>query len=217
MGSIRFPNKMLADICGKTMLERVIERVKLTGIKKIVVAIPDTPADRKLAYIAAKCEVKLYLGNENDVLDRFYQAATAHSCIYNIVRITGDCPLIDPQIINDTVEFFLNGEFDYASNVGNPDGMNYPDGMDTEIFKFEVLDKIEKDAILSYDREHVTSYIYTHPVSFKIGYLSYRTQLPKLHWSVDRPEDLDFVRNVYSILGDKFTLVDILNHIRELE
>ena len=212
MGSTRFPNKMLADICGKSMLERVIERVKLTGIKKIIVAIPDTPSDRKLASVASKCGVKIYLGSENDVLDRFYQAATAHSCIYNIVRITGDCPLIDPQVINDTVEFFLDSKYDYASNVGNLLGMNYPDGMDTEVFKFEVLDKIQKEATSQFDREHVCPYITTHPETFKFGYLQYKTQLPKYHWSVDRPEDLDFVREIYNLCGDNFKIDDVLNY-----
>ncbi len=204
VGSTRFPNKVLADICGKTMLERVIDRVKMTGLRRIILAIPNIPSDRILASIAIKNGTKAFIGSENNVLDRYYYAATTYSCLDTIVRITADCPLIDPEIINKTIKFFLDEKLDYAANTGY-----YPDGMDTEVFKFEALDLAWENATSSYDKEHVTPYI-INSGKFKVGYLKSDIIYPKIHWSIDYEKDLDFVRKVYSTLGDKFTLDDIV-------
>ncbi len=205
VGSTRFPNKVLADICGKTMLERVIDRIKMTGLRRIILAIPNTLSNRVLASIAIKNGIKVFIGSENNVLDRYYQAATTYVCLDTIVRITADCPLIDPKIINKTIKFFIDEKLDYAANTGY-----YPDGMDTEVFKFETLDLAWEEATSLYDKEHVTPYI-INSGKFKIGYLRPDAMTyPKVHWSVDYEKDLDFVKKVYSTLGDKFTLDDIV-------
>lgn len=203
MNSQRLPNKMLADIEGKPMLTRVIERVRqATSVSDIVVAT--TFANTcPITDLAEEAGVKYFVGSNTDVLDRYYQAAT-HFNAHTIIRICGDCPLIDPQVIDDAFLFFVYGEYDYVSNRPS-----YPDGFDVEVFKYSVLQTAWWKSRSGSGREHVTGYIQKHPKKFKIGRMTLEVET-STKFSVDTPEDLEIVRQVYRTFGEYVTLGDII-------
>ena len=205
LGSTRLPNKVLMDIEGKPMLQRVIDRVRESEyIDSIAIAVPSS--DQELAQLAMGSGIGFFAhdGDENDVLDRYYRAASFYKAD-PIVRITADCPLIDPQVIDKVIERYLTGHFDYVSNMDF-----YPDGLDTEVFSSDALRIAWVKAETPRDREHVTSYMYSNPELLRIGSIRYKRKLPYYHWSVNVQKDLDFVRWVYQKLGDRFYLEDIL-------
>ena len=206
LSSSRLPGKVLMDIEGKSMLWHVIGRVKkATLIDQVAIAVPST--DQELASVAiGNCGFFAYVGDEDDVLDRYYQAAKFYEAGI-IVRITGDCPLIDPEVIDRTIQYFLDNNIDYIYNLPP-----YPDGLDVEVFSFGALVKTWKEAKDPYDKEHVTTYIRYHPELFRIGKLD-GLDLSHYKWSVDTAEDLEFARWVYQKLGDNFRLSDILKLI----
>ncbi|MEM2679660.1 MAG: glycosyltransferase family protein [Candidatus Hadarchaeales archaeon] len=213
VGSTRLPGKVLKEICGKPMLWYVIERVKRARlINEIVVATTTNAEDDEIVKIAEQCRVKTFRGSEDDVLDRYYRAAKEFKADV-VVRITADCPLIDPEIVDKTVEFFLKGDFDYVSNTVRP---TFPDGLDVEVFSFDALKKAWENATKLSEREHVTPYIRKHPEKFKIGSFEAEHDLSHLRWTVDREEDLRFVREVYERIGKEiFHMQDVLELLRE--
>jgi len=214
MASTRLPGKVLMDLKGKTVLERLIERVRRAKkIDKIVVA---TTIDKKDDAIAAVCEkigVDYFRGSETDVLDRYYQAAKKFGC-QNIIRITGDCPLIDPTVVDQVIEFYEQENLDYAANTNPP---TYPDGLDTEIFSMAALEKAWREAKLPSNREHVTVYIWQHPELFKQKFLKNAVDLSAKRWTLDNPEDYEFIKKVYDALypaKPDFTMNDILEFLK---
>ncbi|MEM1689053.1 MAG: glycosyltransferase family protein [Candidatus Hadarchaeales archaeon] len=213
VGSTRLPGKVLKEICGKPMLWYVIERVKRAKlINEIVVATTTNAEDDEIVKIAEQCRVKTFRGSEDDVLDRYYRAAKEFKADV-VVRITADCPLIDPEIVDKTVEFFLKGDFDYVSNTVRP---TFPDGLDVEVFSFDALKKAWENATKLSEREHVTPYIRKHPEKFKIGSFEAEHDLSHLRWTVDREEDLRFVREVYERIGKEiFHMQDVLELLKE--
>ena len=151
--SKRLPKKVLANISGKPMLERVVDRLKAARkIDEIIIAIPDTKENNELEGFIRKNDFKYFKGSEDDVLSRYYQTAKSFKCDV-IVRFTADCPLIDPKIVDLIIEKYLSSDADYASNVIK---RTFPRGLDTEVFNFEVLEKAHKEAKERYQREHVT-------------------------------------------------------------
>jgi len=218
MGSSRLPGKVLKPILGKPMLERQIERVKRAKlVDQIIIATTTKHKDDPVVKLTKKLNVDSYRGSETDVLDRFYQAANKYHADA-VVRLTGDCPLIDPQVIDAVVTAFNQGDYDYASN--RTLSFTFPSGMDVEVFTFSVLKKIHKKAQAAYDREHVTPYIYHHPRLFKLKKVEAKNNLqrPDLHLSVDRQEDLKLVRKIYAYLYPKnsqFSFQDILQLFKE--
>lgn len=212
MGSVRFPGKVLADIEGKPMLQRVIERVKQTSCLdprwgKIVVATTMKKEDGAIIRLAEELGVMGYPGSDADVLNRYYNAATAFGAD-PIIRITGDCPLIDPQVIDDAFLFFLYGGYDYVTNYPG-----YPDGFDVEVFSYNVLEQVWGEATPGYDWEHVTSFIRDHPDRFNIGEMVLESGMSHLKFSVDTYEDLERVRRIFRELGTDCSLADILNYV----
>ena len=211
MSSQRLPGKVLMDICGKPMLQRVIDRVKQAKlVDNIVVATTTKPLNRNIIRLAEECNVRSYVGSEDDVLDRYYQAVVNLSSLKihweTIVRITADCPLIDPKVIDKVIRYYLDNGYDYVSNVGN-----YPDGFDVEVFSYKALKKAWEEATNPYDREHVCTYI-LKDWSLEVGRLEY-SGLPyprSIRFQVNTIEDLNFVRRIYGKLGDKFYLEDVL-------
>ena len=202
VGSTRLPGKVLMDICGKTMLERVIERVRQARwVGPLVIAAPS--GDLEILKLVGKLGIKSYAGSELDVLDRFYRCTEG---AFTIIRITADCPLMDPAVIDAAVQYYHVGEFDIVTNRPS-----YPDGQDCEVFSRAVLERVWTQAIEPYDREHVTSYIYEHPENFNIGRMRHDVDLSYLKWSVDTLEELEFVRKVYAELGEHFGLADLLS------
>lgn len=212
MSSTRLHGKVLKKIGGKTLLEILVERVRrASSIEKIVIATTDSAEDKKIADLAGKLGLDSHRGSEKDVLDRYYQTAKKFKADV-VVRITGDCPLMDPKIIDRVVEYYKENsdKYDYVSNVRPP---TFPDGMDVEVFPFEVLEKAWKKAKLPSEREHVTAYIANHPEIFKIGNILRKDDVSSMRLTVDSKEDFEVVKRIIENFPDKkdFGLEDILD------
>lgn len=210
VGSSRLPGKVLMPILGRPMLERQIERVKrCSRIDEIVVATSERPEDEGIVLLCQEVEVGYFCGDLHDVLDRFYRAAKKYDPDH-VVRLTGDCPLIDPGLIDDLIDFYLSEPCDYASNC---EVATLPDGLDTEIMSFEALERAWLEAKLPSEREHVTPFIRSHPEKFKTRSYLHPRDLSHLRWTVDEPQDLEFVRQVYERLypvKPEFSFQDVL-------
>jgi spore coat polysaccharide biosynthesis protein SpsF len=191
--STRLPEKVMADISGMTLLEHVIQRAKaIPTVGEVVVATSDSPRDAAVSDLAQKAGAQTFAGSEDDVLDRFYRAATAYGAT-TIVRLTADCPLLDPQLSGAVLDRFRAETLDYVSNIHPP---TFPDGLDTEVISFEALKRTWRDASNSTEREHVTSHIWENPDKFRIGAIVHSTDLSAMRWTVDEPEDLAFIRAI---------------------
>ena len=212
--STRFPRKVLSKIKGKSLLWHVIERAKKIGEGQIIVATTTRSIDDEIVSIAQKANVDFFRGKKNDVLDRYLKAALKHNANI-IMRITSDCPLIDPIESKKVLKKFLKGKFDYVAT----DEKSYPKGLDTECFSLNALKRTSKVANTKSDREHVTQYIYNHPKKFRIGlvYNKKKFQKPQ-RWVVDYKEDLLFVRKIFSKLykNEKpFLMNDIISLLKK--
>lgn len=196
-------------LAGKTMLAQEIMRVKeATTLDAIIVATTTHPEDELTVEIAKSCNVDVFRGDEEDVLDRFYKAAKEAQADV-VVRLTGDCPLIDPAVIDDVVVRFQQEGADLASTPGN-----YPEGLDTEVFTFTALERSWKEAKLPSEREHVTRYIKNHPELFTCDQWTKGDEVySQMHWSVDTQADFDFVTKIFEQLypvNPRFTKDDVL-------
>lgn len=214
MGSTRLPGKVMADVAGRPLLYHVVKRAQQARtLDLVIVATSDQPADDVVARFCAEANIPCFRGSEDDVLDRYYQAAKNHEAAV-VVRLTADCPLLDPSVIDKVVQAFRAGYYDYVSNVVPP---TYPDGLDTEVFRVDALERAWREALVKSDREHVTPYIAEQPDLFRLGNVSYPQDLSGLRWTVDRPEDLEFVRRVHDYLGPapSFGMMAILALLRE--
>ena len=190
MGATRLPGKVLMKVNGQPLLEYEINRIKQTkNIDKIVVATTVTRQDDAIEKFCQKIGIDCFRGSESDVLDRFYQCSLNYPEYRYIVRITGDCPLIDPQVIDQVVDFFENNSYDYASNV---EIETFPDGMDVEIFKKEALLNAWQNAKKQSEREHVTLYI-RNKDRFKVGNLAAEKNYGHIRLTVDQKEDIDVI------------------------
>jgi spore coat polysaccharide biosynthesis protein SpsF len=197
MGSTRLPGKVLKDLAGDTVLARVVKRTRRAKlVQQVVVATSDLPADDAIAEECRRLSVACFRGDEVDVLDRYYRAAQQFSAD-GIVRITSDCPLIDPELIDATVRAFLDGRADYSTNALVA---SYPCGLDVEVFTFEALARAEDFAKEPYQRTHVTPYFYENPGMFHIASLSADADYSDLRWTLDTTEDLEMLREVYDRL-----------------
>jgi spore coat polysaccharide biosynthesis protein SpsF len=213
MGSTRLPGKVLKDLEGETMLARVVQRLSRSRfIAEILIATTDRAADDVIVEECRRCSIQVFRGNEDDVLDRYFRAAQL-SKAEAVVRITSDCPLIDPEVTDKTIAAFLNREEqvtpDYASNCIV---RTYPRGLDTEVMTAQVLERCWRAANQPYERTHVTPYVYEHPGEFKILSVTGEKDYSQHRWTVDTPEDLEFVRAVYARLKahDDFCAPDVL-------
>ena len=213
MSSSRLPGKVLQDIAGQPMLLRVIRRAKQAKSIDLVAVITSIHEDDDAIEILCKGNgIACFRGSLDDVLDRYYQAAIYFQADI-VVRLTADCPLLDPKIIDKVVQNFHKGTFCYVSNVLE---CTYPDGLDTEIFRFEALERVWKEARLKSEREHVTAYIYKHPELFQLGSVKQEQDLSLLRWTVDTPQDMEFVRTIYNFFKEvEFGMDDILKLLKE--
>lgn len=198
VSSSRLPNKVLAPILGEAMLARQIERLRRAiTLDRLVVATSDTSSDDPLAALCASLDVPCHRGSLNDVLARFHGAYIAYGPADHIVRLTGDCPLADPAIIDRVVRHHLASGADYTTNAIQP---TWPDGLDVEVMRADILQRAFAEARLSSEREHVTPYIHKHPEWFCIEHVKGESDLSSMRWTVDEPADLAFVTEVYSAL-----------------
>lgn len=197
LGSTRLPGKVLLPVAGAPMLLRQLERLRrCRTLDRLVVATSEVGADDAIARMCGEHGVACRRGSLEDVLDRFRGAALAEGAEV-VVRLTGDCPLADPAVIDHIVEVFLASGCDYASNTLVP---TYPDGLDAEVMTFAALDQAWKEARLPSEREHVTPFIYKHRELFSCRNVANDVDLCALRWTVDDAADLAFVRAVYDAL-----------------
>jgi len=214
MSSTRLPGKVLADVCGQPLLHHVVCRARCARTPdQVVVATSDRPADDAVVRFCEMSSVPCFRGSEEDVLDRYYQAAR-HFQAETVVRLTADCPLLDPDVVDRVVRAFGEGDRDYVSNTLD---RTYPDGLDVEVFSFTALARAWREARLPSEREHVTPYIWKHPELFRLGNVKQEEDLSDLRWTVDEPRDLAFVRAVYRWLGPRsdFGMKEVLALLRE--
>lgn len=216
MGSTRLPGKVMTDILGKPMLWHLINRLGNSKlIDKIVLAAPDKESDKAMLKLARDMGIGSYAGSETDVLDRYYQAAKKFNAD-TIVRITGDCPLIDPELVDEIINYYIKNknQFDIVHN-----GTSYPDGIaETEIFSFSVLKEAWEKARLVSEREHVTAYIWKNPGKFRSATIENKEDLSDLRLVVDDEKDLKLVREIFKNLykeGDVFHLKDIISFLNK--
>jgi len=213
VSSLRLPGKVLRPIFGQPMLTRQIERVRRARLlDELVVATSQDASDDPIAELCGALGVHCFRGSLDDVLDRFHSAARLYSPKH-IVRLTGDCPLADPELIGRIVEFYLAGAYDYASNTITP---SFPDGLDVEVFRMACLVQAWEEAKLPSHREHVTPFLYENPRRFRLGSFRCATDLSSLRWTVDEPADFDLVTRIYEALypeRPEFSTADILAYL----
>ncbi|HME41961.1 MAG TPA: glycosyltransferase family protein [Syntrophorhabdales bacterium] len=214
MSSSRLPGKALLSVLDRPLLSWVINRVRLARtLDRIVVATTLEADDDAIVSLCRQEAVECFRGSKDDVVDRFYQCAAPYSPL-GVLRITADCPLIDPGIIDMVVGRFLSagGSLDLVSN----DGDTYPDGLDAGIYSFRALEKIYREASLPSDREHITPYIWNHPELFSIEVIPCSENLSRFRLTVDYEEDLELVRKVYAALypsNPSFSWLDVIDFL----
>lgn len=195
--STRLPGKVLAEIGGAPMIVRQIERIRLARmLDHLIVATSVDSSDDVLAGLVAAQGVQVVRGKLDDVLDRFAMALRTVNA-QHVVRLTGDCPLVDPDVVDVIVGHHLVSRADITTNAFEP---TFPDGLDVEVVRADVLLTAAQEAQKKYEREHVTPFIYERPQRFRIVHYRAPVDLSGLRWTVDEPEDLTFVREVFAAL-----------------
>lgn len=223
MGSSRLPGKVLKPIVGEPMLWHIVNRVRsAAGVDKVVVATSDHDGDKPIRDLCSQERILCFQGSEDDVLDRFYLAAKTHNAD-PVIRITGDCPFADPEVISNLIEQYFTGQYDYvgvATGAGALylDKGRFPDGLDVECFSCASLEKAWREASHQSDREHVTPYIWRNKEKFRCGLLMSDEDYSKLRWTVDNLMDFDLVYKVYEALYNEkqpFVMADIIRFIND--
>ncbi len=214
VSSTRLPGKVLKSILGEPMLFRQIERIKRSRlIQTLIVATSVDPSDDALADACMKRGQAYRRGSLADVLDRFYQTALPFAPEH-VVRLTGDCPLADPLVIDLVIQHHLDGGYDYTSNALEP---TYPDGLDVEIVRFSCLAEAWREAVLPSQREHVLPFIHQQPNRYRLGSVVNAVDFSALRWTVDEPADFELVSHIYNALypsNPAFSTDDILAFLK---
>jgi spore coat polysaccharide biosynthesis protein SpsF len=209
MGSTRLPGKVLTDLAGEPALVHVVERTRrATTLDAVVVATTAQPADESIVQLCTERGYPCVRGSEDDVLDRYYRAAQQYHADV-VVRITADCPLIEPAIIDHVVQTFRRHRCDYVSNSLPP--RTYPRGLDVEVFRFAALARAWHEDTNPTWREHVTPYIRRNPERFSLHAVAHDGDYSAMRWTVDTEEDLALVRHIYEHFGNNtFSWQDVL-------
>jgi spore coat polysaccharide biosynthesis protein SpsF (cytidylyltransferase family) len=212
MGSTRLPGKVMAELDGQPLLALVLERTRAApGLDAVAVAAPDLPRDDVIADFCESQGVECVRGSETDVLDRYHRAATALAADV-VVRITADCPLIDPVVVGRLLAFRADADVDYAGNASGalPPGRNrFPDGLDCEVFTRAALELAHREATDAYDREHVTPFM-GRDERLKRDVLEAEEDYGDERWTVDYPSDLERVRKIVARFGRRAGYREIL-------
>jgi spore coat polysaccharide biosynthesis protein SpsF len=208
IGSTRLPGKVLLNLAGEPMLGRVVQRVRRArNVDEVLVATTTETQDNTIAALCAECGWLCFRGSENDVLDRYYQAA--RSCSADVVvRITSDCPVIDPGVVEVAIDERRLQQADYCANVVH---RTYPRGLDVEVFTMATLEIAWREDNRPESREHVTPFILQHPERFVLANISCDEDSSDRRWTVDTPEDLELARRIYENFGhDRFSWYEVL-------
>lgn len=221
MGSTRLPGKVLKTIQGNSILWHIVNRLnKVDEIEKVVIATSDFQRDDPIFLMAKKNDISCFRGSESDVLKRFHDAAKMVTAKH-VIRITGDCPLIDSQIISDLIRLYFKGDYDFCgtacgANVANDVNTNrFPDGLDAHIFSFKALQEAHNESCAEIEREHVTPFIWMNQDRYRAetlycemgDYSNYRL-------TVDNQLDFDFIEWIYDNLyplKNNFNFMDVLD------
>jgi spore coat polysaccharide biosynthesis protein SpsF len=213
MSSSRLPGKVLIDIGGQPMLGWVVRRVQRSRkIDQVVVATTTDASDDPIVEFCQAGQIACFRGSLFDVLDRYYQAAKEYKADI-IVRVTADCPLIDPQLVDQVIEELQNKHLDFTANrLPPPFKRTYPIGLDVEVTTIKALTEAWQNAKLQHEREHVMPYLYSGSVRYQVGVVNAEQDYGSQRWTVDTPQDLIFVQKVVELLEDRedFTWRDIL-------
>ena len=215
MGSTRLPGKILLELSGKPILAHVVDRLRYSKfINEVIIATTDLPEDNPTEEFCKNNDISFFRGSSNNVLSRYYEAAKKYSSDL-VIRITADCPVIDPMIIDDMLGLYFEstktGKVDYLSNV-HP--RTFPRGLDAEIFTFTALEKAYNEANKEYEQEHVTPFFYQNPEIFSLKNFANNKDYSFHRWTVDTDEDFKLVKEIYFELyqpGEIFLFQDILN------
>src|SRR3989344_763144 len=218
MGSSRLTGKILMNICGKPMLWYVVKRCQQSKLASaLIVATPKNKEDDRVEDFCMENHINYFRGSSSNVLKRYYQAAKKYH-VDNIVRITADCPLMDPLIIDRCIKVFTKNKYDYISNV-NPK-RTYPRGLDVEVFSFKALEKAYKEAKKPYEKEHVTPYIWENKKKqFFIGPAVEAKGIYRRNYrlTVDYPKDLELMQKIYQRFYNINKIVDVKKVISYLD
>lgn len=211
MSSARLPGKVMKRVLDRPLIGYLLERLMLSrSVDRIILATSLDPSNDPLCEYVESKRIEVFRGAEEDVLDRYHQAASKNKADV-IVRITGDCPLIDYRVVDRVVGFYKANNFDYVSNIAPP---TFPDGMDVEVFSFASLERAWREARPSSEREHVTLYI-RNSGKFKIGNVVSEIDLSNERWTVDNEEDFELVKDIIANLykgNPAFSIEDILKY-----
>ncbi len=216
-GSTRLPGKVMKPLLGLPMLARLLERLaRCQKLDDIVVATTDDGSEQPIVELVDSLNVHVFRGSEDDVLTRYYGATQRYGADV-VVRITSDCPLIAPEVVDTCVEAFSasGGDVDYASNVFT---RTYPRGLDTEVFSMRALETAFKEATTPSEREHVTPFIWRQPQRFRLLDVVDTEDHSDLRWTVDTPEDFELVSRIYGALyptNPAFSYRDVLRLLDE--
>jgi spore coat polysaccharide biosynthesis protein SpsF len=212
-GSTRLPGKVLLPLLGRPMLEVVVRRAgRAESVDAVVVATTTLADDDAIAAMGARQGWLVTRGSESDLLDRYLEAAREHRAD-RVVRITSDCPLIDPELIDEVVASLERSGADYASNTLAP--RTFPRGLDAEAMTIDALEAAGRDDRDPASREHATPFIYRHPERFRLARVASPVDLSGHRWTVDTPDDYELVRRIFDALGrDDFTWREALDTVR---
>lgn len=217
MGSTRLPGKILKTVLGKPLLEYQIERLKrVKGKDEIVIATTTKDTEEPIIKLCERLHVPYFCGSETDVLSRYYCAAQKHHADV-VIRITSDCPIIDPAIIDKVIDHYLlhSNQLDYVSNTLE---RTFPRGMDTEVFSIQALSEAYHEAKKESEREHVTPFLYKNADRYRSANVSYFEDQSKHRWTVDTMEDFQLIKRIIEHLypvNPYFTLEDTLKLLQE--
>ncbi|CAM4274958.1 glycosyltransferase family protein [Paenibacillus tarimensis] len=214
MGSTRLPGKVLKVLEGKSVLGHVISRCQaIPSVDKVVVATTVLDEDMEICHEALLHGAEIYRGSKDNVLSRYYEAAIQAGGD-TIVRVTSDCPLLDPRISNEVIEHFVNNKFDYVSSGLS---QTFPRGLDTEVFTFSALERAYKQAEEDYELEHVTPYIYLHPEEFSLSAYACEPDYSRYRLTLDTAEDWELISTIYREIynGSIFYWSDVLQLLQD--
>ena len=217
MGSTRLPGKVLKEVMEKPLLQYLTERLKRVELSdEIVIATTTNLEDQDIVDFCHLEQIPLFRGKSEDVLDRFYLAAKTFKADV-VVRITADCPLVDPKLIDDVIKCYLDNypKYDYVSNSHTH---SFPIGMDTEVFSFKALEDAFNESLLAEEREHVTPFIYRRPNRYKLKLISHEPNLSNLRLTVDTSQDFDLISKLLEEIypeNPEFSLDDLLKALAD--
>lgn len=196
MGSTRLPGKVFKSVAGKPLLAHLLSRLEKVSVDKVVVACTEHSRDDIIAQFCERESVPLFRGSEEDVLSRYLGAANEYEA-ETVVRLTSDCPLMDPKVVQAAIDKFKEGGFDYVSNTIN---RSFPRGLDVEVFSRAILEEAAREAQTASEREHVTPFIYNRPERFALGDVFHSSDQSHHRWTVDTPEDFALVSRIIEAL-----------------